>query len=102
MRIHYGVDSAAVTFPHGSESRLASNVPYLHGYPSFRHFSHIETNGWNHIICKLTSLKWKFYQQFMHKSVYRKDADESGLSRVLETNQGHLHLFIVKEAFDPI
>jgi len=30
QHVHYGVDTAAVSFPHTPESRLSTNVPYLH------------------------------------------------------------------------
>lgn len=56
MEIHDGVDSAAVAFPDGTESRLTSDIPNFEGYSAFGYLSHIETDCRDHIFSEFASL----------------------------------------------
>lgn len=54
--LHDCIDATTVALPHGSESRLAANVPDLNGNIAFGDFTHIETNCGYHILRELTGL----------------------------------------------
>ena len=77
----------AVSFPHGSESRLSSNIPQFDCNVSFGDFSHVEAYCWNHVFVKVS---WSNH-------IYK-----SSLSSVLQSHQRQFHFFFPKEGFEPL
>lgn len=52
--IHYSINSSAVPLPHAPKSRLSADVPDLYCYIAFGDFSHVEADGWYHVLTELT------------------------------------------------
>lgn len=51
--VHNGANSTTITLPHGAETRLSSNVPYVNHRFAFGHFAHVEADCWYHILAEL-------------------------------------------------
>ena len=99
LHIHYGVDASAVAFPHTTEAGLTPDVPQLDGNISLGHLLHVETHGWDRSLCKLTRLDTPANEQPANPSspTHRDDVHQSGLTRVLKTHKGELHLLLPEE-----
>lgn len=54
LYLHNGVDTSTIPFPHGTKPGLSPNVPHFYRDISFRDFSHVEANSWNHVFAELT------------------------------------------------
>lgn len=54
--LHDGIDSSAVSLPHGPESWLATDIPKFDGHISFGDFSHVETHCGYHVFTELPRL----------------------------------------------
>ena len=53
---HDGVDAAAVALPHGTEPRLAADVPQLDGHVALGDLAHVEAHRGNHVLVELARL----------------------------------------------
>ena len=56
FELHNSIHASAITLPHCSEPRLATNVPQLYRDIAFGYFSHIKSNSGYHVLCELTRL----------------------------------------------
>jgi hypothetical protein len=119
--LHDGIHAAAVSLPHGTEARLASNVPklrmalnlihmvtqmvrYLDGDIALGDFSHVETHSWNHVFAELSrldSIGITSCNDYSTRYEYRNDVDKCGLPRVLQPDEGEFHFFFPEETLEP-
>ena len=51
--VHYGVHSSAISLPHATKTRLASNIPKFDGDVPFGDFLHVEAYCGDHVLLKL-------------------------------------------------
>lgn len=54
--VHDGVDAATVSLPHGTEARLAADVPHLDRDVAFGDLAHVEADGGDHVLAELARL----------------------------------------------
>merc|ERR1711934_208618 len=89
-RVHHvdnAVHSSAVPLPHAPEARLPVQIPQFYRDSTLCHLPHVESNSWNHIFVETSG---------------GNDVDQGSLPRVLQSDQGQLHLLLEEEASQPV
>lgn len=87
------IDSTTISFPHGSEPRLPTQIPAFQGHMALLYFLHIESDSGNRTACHLGQPQYMMVTNGMEMTRSRMSLDSSGTgegSRGLRLLDGEL------------